>query len=278
MTSNTFLPSPQLRPYIDSYTFVNIQWNEMDKTADVWRLIPSGQASMLFVYGDKHLYSVEGANEGLRQTIPTFVVGQQTRPIWLKFSGHTQLLKVQFRPNGLSHLLPLEMNEITGQPAINLQDIWGTTVADFLDQIAGSAHPEKSVAMSNHFFESKLLPLSKVDYIDYTLDQLHAGHGNSSIRTINQKLGITCRHLERLFRARVGLSPKEYGRIIRLNYALHRIRETDNSLTRISYESGYFDQAHFTRDFRSIAGVTPSRLLTGNTPEVFVTKGRCFVA
>ena len=57
------------------------------------------------------------------------------------------------------------------------------------------------------------------------------------------------------------MPPKEYLQIVRLNYALRLIQKQDeDSLTRISYLSGYYDQAHFIKDIKKICGLSPGTL------------------
>src|SRR5690606_20400422 len=58
------------------------------------------------------------------------------------------------------------------------------------------------------------------------------------------------------FRRSVGLTPKEYTRVVRLQRAIPRMREA-GSFAELAAESGYSDQAHLSREFRAFAGVTP---------------------
>ena len=70
--------------------------------------------------------------------------------------------------------------------------------------------------------------------------------------------GLTVRGLQRLFHREVGISPKEVIRRFRLQEAAQRlIREPDLACGELALDLGYFDQAHFIRDFRSVVGVTP---------------------
>lgn len=112
---------------------------------------------------------------------------------------------------------------------------------------------------NSSIFERRLLPQQNImDYVDYTIEQMKTRHGNLSIKGLEQKLGITTRQLERLFRARIGLSPKEMGKLIKLNDAFSYLEaDCSISLTSLSYEAGYYDQSHFSRDFKSIARVIP---------------------
>lgn len=279
MKADVYQPSFPLRKYIDNYMIVDIDWKAASQEYAVWRLIPFGQTSMLFLYGDPHQYSMEGPQADMLQTRQAFMVGQLTKPIWLKFSDYTRLVKVQFKPGGIHQLLPVNMQEFTNIPSVDLEAVWGRSVHLLLEQLFEAASDEQRICAMNKFFEARLLPPSDlVDYVDFSIQQLRNSKGNITVQQLEDQLGISSRHLERLFRTRVGLSPKELSKIMRLNFALGQLKKEENiSLYSLSHATGYYDQAHFSRDFKSIAGVAPSRLLSESATELFVTNGKCFI-
>lgn len=279
MKAELFQPSPFLSPYIESYMLVDINWQDTASLASVWRLIPYGKVSMLFLYGDAHEYNLVGPSAPMQKTRQAFMVGQLTQPIWLKFTGHTRLLKIQFKATGAQQFLPMNMEEFTNVPSLDLEAIWGRAISELLEQIHEAATDPERIQHLNAFLEKRLVPQNNlVDYVDYTLRQLKVNQGNLAIKSLESQLGISTRQLERLFRAKLGLSPKEMGKIIRLNCAFSNLEANPTaSLTQLSYEAGYFDQAHFSRDFKGIAGVSPSKLFSHTSQELFVTHGECFV-
>jgi AraC-like DNA-binding protein len=272
-------PSTQLNNYIENYMMVDIDWKKLSSVSTIWRLIPFGQVSMLFLMGEPHGYSLSGASSPMQNTSQAFMVGQLTQPIWLKFSGHTRMIKIQFKPSGIQQMLPLNMEEFTNIPSIELEAIWGRSVNEILEQMHEAASDEELVTLLNSFFENKLLPQqTSASYINYTVHQLEKCNGNVNIQQLEKKLGISSRHLERLFKAKVGLTPKEISKIIRLNSAFSCLEKNPSmSLTSLAYESGYYDQAHFSKDFKKIAGISPAKLMSRNSSELFVTHGKCFV-
>jgi AraC-like DNA-binding protein len=67
------------------------------------------------------------------------------------------------------------------------------------------------------------------------------------------------RQLLNQFRQQVGLSPKLYARIIRLNYIFQLMMEKKEKWSLLAYEAAYFDQAHFIRDFKTFTGDNPGQ-------------------
>ena len=79
------------------------------------------------------------------------------------------------------------------------------------------------------------------------------------------ELGWSRRHLAARFRDEVGVSPKALARLLRFERALELLGT--RTLADIAYECGYYDQAHFNRDFRAFAGATPGELLARRLPD-----------
>lgn len=90
------------------------------------------------------------------------------------------------------------------------------------------------------------------------LDRLQA----ASVAAVAGDLGISERHLRRLLRTAMGVSPKAYVRVKRFERAV-RLAQCDRRAdwAAIAAETGYYDQSHLIADFRAIAGATPTRLL-----------------
>jgi AraC-like DNA-binding protein len=72
---------------------------------------------------------------------------------------------------------------------------------------------------------------------------------------------LSVRQLERLFGDRFGLSPRLYGRILRLRRAINAITQQGESLAGAAVMAGYADQSHFTREVRDLTGRSPTFLL-----------------
>jgi methylphosphotriester-DNA--protein-cysteine methyltransferase len=70
------------------------------------------------------------------------------------------------------------------------------------------------------------------------------------------------------FRDQVGLPPKLLARILRFDRVVARLRTQDpERWADVAYDAGYYDQAHFNRDFRELAGTTPSAFLASRLPD-----------
>ena len=81
------------------------------------------------------------------------------------------------------------------------------------------------------------------------------------MESLLQTLFVSERTLERKFNQTIGITPKHFIDIVRLNTSakiLQRMKEK-HRLAGVAYECGYFDQSHFIKDFKKITGVTPQQ-------------------
>jgi AraC-like DNA-binding protein len=95
--------------------------------------------------------------------------------------------------------------------------------------------------------------------------QLVASGGRESIGTLVTELGWSRRRLIAHFREEIGLAPKTAARVIRFDRSVARLRG-GTALADVAYDGGYFDQAHFNREFRELAGTTPTAFVAAFAP------------
>ncbi len=98
---------------------------------------------------------------------------------------------------------------------------------------------------------------------DHIRNMILCSAGNIRIQEIAEKTGYTPRYINHLFNRYFGLSPKTFEEIIRFQSAIQRINHNqEEQLTNIALESGYFDQAHFIREFKKYLTITPAEYRT----------------
>ncbi len=90
------------------------------------------------------------------------------------------------------------------------------------------------------------------------LQLIHKSKGNIRIKELMQQLHISQSPLEKRFRKTVGASPKKFANIVRFRHAIENYKDS-NSMTELGYESGFYDQAHFIKEFKSFTGETPEK-------------------
>lgn len=172
------------------------------------------------------------------------------------------MLGVRFHPFGAQPLLKLAMDEIAGA-TIDLVDLLGAPAREAIERLIGASAP----AARFDVVESLLLRLAGSAAPADPLTQAFVGmmtalHGNVPVHQVAARLRVSPRHLNRTLRRHVGLAPKALARILRLQHTLGEVGSgRAATLTDAAYSAGYFDQAHFIRDFQDVCGVSPGAFL-----------------
>ena len=90
--------------------------------------------------------------------------------------------------------------------------------------------------------------------------RLRDSAGATRIETVARAAGLSLRSLQTRFRRHVGLTPKEFARVMRLRATLQAMDAGDAALVDLAADQGFADQAHATREVRRITGLAPARL------------------
>ncbi len=110
-----------------------------------------------------------------------------------------------------------------------------------------------------------LLPYCKGFALDAKIEQavtlLDAAEGDLRISALAKTLGISLRTLQPRFLATVGMTPKEYARVRRLQALLQSLDEEAPDIAAAAARHGYSDQAHATHDLMRWTGSTPAALV-----------------
>lgn len=115
-------------------------------------------------------------------------------------------------------------------------------------------------------FEALCMPLlvgerGSMPLVEYCLKEMHRTRGGVGIRELATYAGYSERYVRAKFEHALGMSPKLYGRIVRFQTALDDLLRGRLAPADIGAEQGYYDQAHFVKEFKSFSTLTPMRLL-----------------
>ena len=102
--------------------------------------------------------------------------------------------------------------------------------------------------------------------IDYALSSIVHKPAIGRLRQLSEHIGYSQKHFINLFTGQVGVSPKQYLKIMRFQKAIRTIENpAPIQWSQIALESGYYDQAHFINDFKYFSGFTPNEYLRRRT-------------
>ncbi|MGH8319388.1 MAG: helix-turn-helix domain-containing protein [Steroidobacteraceae bacterium] len=172
---------------------------------------------------------------------------------------------VSFRPGAAGAVLGVSMVELADHH-VTLEAIWGTRSVDLHHRLMAAAEPNEVFRILEQSLAARIhRPILIHPAVAHAL-ALRPADATSLARVadVQRTSGYSPRHFIALFRAAVGLNPKHYYRIQRLNAAVRSIAAGDRQgLSHIAAAAGYSDQAHLTREFREFAGIAPTKYRPG---------------
>jgi AraC-like DNA-binding protein len=217
------------------------------------RVLPDGCMDVIFDFGDPMRGDAAGNGHAM-------VVGTMRRALVVEHEGRVDVMGVRFRPGGAVPLLGIPAADVTDRTA-GLDLFWRDArgIADFLN----AADPGHRVARFESVLLDRVRAARPADALVRAASRMiRQARGNIAVRTLEQSLRTPSRTLERRFLAAVGISPKAVCRVARMQHAAAMLRSTaSTSIAAIAVIAGFHDQAHLTRDFSSLAGITPGAFL-----------------
>jgi len=262
MNYQTFQPHPDLEAFVKFYWTLEVPF---DASNERQKIIPDGCIEMTFNLGDDIKRYTSESEFVLHPC--AMVMGQRTKSYYIEPTGDVNSIAICFYPYGFANFVktPLQSLADTETP---IENLFGEIPAKELEQqIIQANNTQQRIGFIEKFLLNKLNEKATIDNIvKTTIDILLSTNGSSPIKTILKDDLSKRRQLERKFLKQIGISPKQLGKVIRLQTALNMMlnKKTEN-LTNIAYESEYFDQAHFIKDFREFTGNLPKEFLGNET-------------
>jgi AraC-like DNA-binding protein len=174
-------------------------------------------------------------------------------------AGSGWAVGVKFRPGGFSGFFGRPVHEITDR-SVPLGEVFGPAGDDLEREAAARPEPEEKIACAEAFLPARMpAPDPEVELVHaVVVDMLEVDPG-STVQEIARRHAVSTRTLQRLFRRHVGVGPKWVLRRYRLQEAAEQLAAGERGdWTRLALDLGYFDHAHFIRDFRAVVGRSPA--------------------
>lgn len=258
MNYRTFQPHPDLASLVNCYWTLEVP---IEDDSQRQRIIPDGCIEMAFILGDD-IKRYISKDEFILQP-RAMVLGQTIEAFYIEPVGYVNIFAVSFYPFGLANFIaePIK-NLVNKETSIDL--LFGEISAKELEQkIVKATDIRERIEFIEQFLFDKLNDETIINTIvKTTVDTLLSTKGGTAINIILKQNLSKRRQLERSFLKQIGISPKQLAKVIRLQTALKLLlNEEAESLTGIAYESEYYDQAHFIKDFKEFTGISPKEFL-----------------
>ncbi len=258
MNYQTFQPHPDLQSLVSCYWTLEVL---AENDAEKQRIVPDGCIEMAFILGDD-IKRYTSENEFILQP-RAMILGQTIEPFYIKPTGYINTFAIRFYPYGFANFVTTPIKNLANKET-PIELLFGENSANALEQkIIQATDTNERIKIIENFLLRKLNDKVIIDTIvKTTIDTLFSTRGSTSINKVLKDNLSKRRQLERKFQKQIGISPKQLGKVIRLQTALKILLNQEmDSFTQVAYESDYYDQAHFIKDFKEFTGTTPKEFL-----------------
>jgi len=246
-----------LEPFVETLWAVDATGHMRSAPDRREHVLPTGQMHLAFRLSGGALRLFDDSAEGTGHVVGDAVVGGARAAHYVRdVSQPACSVGAQLRPGAAEALFGVHADELAGRHT-PLETLWGAEVAWMREQLLEATMLHQRIDRLESILTARLSTRRAIHpAVPYALDRLQA---TSSIRRIVQSSGYSHRTLITLFRRSVGLTPKEYSRVLRFRRLLETVSAASGaSMVDIAMEAGYSDQAHFSREFKALTGVTPT--------------------
>jgi AraC-like DNA-binding protein len=237
----------EIRPPSHLTGFVECFWvSEPDRDGSR-RVLPDGCLDILFI------------SRG-RELVDARVVGAMTRFCDVSLRAGESMLGIRFHPGMAGVCLNGDIPALNDRTA-PLEDVLGSATKSLMEVFRRPAEIEDRVARLGE----RLVCSPRVSEVQQAIGALVHERGRISVVDLAEVAGLGDRQLRRACCKHSGLAPKQLARILRFRHAVTRLQQglADDGAGLALY-CGYYDQAHMIRDFRELAGTSPTALVREN--------------
>ena len=247
-------PHPALAGLVRSYC----GWEEQT-IAPLWRIEPPGSdLPLIILFGAPVLARASERDEDVRR-FGSFVAGLYDRHTLVGSADRMAGIQANFTPLGARLLLGQPLDAFANR-MIEIADVWGGEADRITSQLVALPTWQARFDCLDRFVIGRIAAARAPHAaLVWSMEALLATGGQVRVKGLARRAGWSRRYFGQTMRHEFGLGPKTLARVLRLGRAVEALKaQGDAGLAEIAATCGYYDQAHFTRDFREFTGTTPA--------------------
>lgn len=225
-------------------------------------MLPASPAAFLIVNLGAPFQIRAGADIEAAEYADGCVVTPPTRAFEFGYPLTTRSVGVHFKPWGLAPFLPMPASELRDRP-VTVEQVWGRpAVATLRDRLASSDGPDEMLTLLEDELLRQLRETPGLGLVRRTSGIIAATNGAVTIGDLSATADVSGTHLAQRFKEIVGITPKRLARSYRFAATVLAINPAEPiDWGDVAAGAGYFDQAHFSHDFRAFTGLTPTEYI-----------------
>lgn len=244
------IPIAPLRPYIKSYKIIESREDIIN------RVLPNTSITIAFRVRGNLGYRIDNHTERLPMVT---ISGLRKSARLIQYCDDAKSIVVLFKETGASAFFRESLYALFGESVSLDNFIPHDRMSTLEEKLATFRDSQQQIDIIEQFFLAQLSNHHSDTLIRSAIDTIYLVKGNIKMKELVTSLSISDDAFEKRFRKIVGTSPKHFSSIVRMT-SLIKQKRPDQSLMDLAFDAGYYDQAHFNKDFK---------LFTGQVPTVF---------
>jgi len=250
---------------VAAYAREYVGWIDRSTRPARRRELPSGNVPLIINFGGRVRERKAGAGAWIEHG--SFTAGLHDAYSVVESAGPNEGLQVNFTVLGARLFYDRPLADLANR-TVDVADVLGRAGTRLIEQLHDAPSWEARFDLVDREIASRVAAARRpAREVIWTWQRLRATRGQARIADLAREAGWSRRHLAVQFRDEIGVTPKAFARTLRFSTAVRILTSPDGaSLAEVAQACGYFDQAHFTHDFRAFAGTTPIALLESRYP------------
>lgn len=257
MIAKLHVPTFPLNHFIESFFY----YSGYNPVHSLDRFLPDGNVQIVFDLTEypKYIHDNQTLKE-IQSCRNVWFSGFRTEPITIPSGQQSEMLIITFHKGRAFPFLSEPMGQLTNY-VVDAELVLKNEILDLRELIKDC----ESIEQKFLAIEANLLRnynLTKDPFIDYAVSNITAQPNQCSMKELSNKVGYSQKHLIKIFRDRLGVTPKNFLKVIRFQKVINEIElQKYVNWTSVGLDCGFYDQSHFIADFKKFSGFTPNEYL-----------------
>lgn len=242
------LPSPGLKPFVKAYRIIE------SVAGTINRILPDTSVAMAFRYQGEIGYVTESGK--IQLPIAT-LSGLRKSARLINYAPNSAAFIVIFKEAAASSFLREPAHHLFGE-SVALDNFFSQSeILCVEEKLALAVNHHERVKIVEEFLYARVQQKQPDLLVAEAISRIRNNRGIIKVSNLANSLAISKDAFEKRFRKTTGASPKQFASIVRLKSLIEN-KSAHSSLLDLAFNHGYYDQAHFSKDFKLFTGQTPS--------------------
>ncbi|NNM24299.1 MAG: helix-turn-helix transcriptional regulator [Flavobacteriaceae bacterium] len=251
------------KPPLDKFVLSIVYYNGFEVPHSKDKFLPDGTTNLVvnLLEPPRYIYDNDTLNE-LQECKDAWFSGMHTNYLTISSDNESEMLVITFKAGSCYPFIKQSVDSFNNK-VVHAQKVFGDEIMQLRLKLIEASEPEDKIALAEQWLN---VQLDEVSFQGEIIQQLVAEIGENAdqlnLKELAERSGYSQKQFIHLFKKYVGLTPKQFHRIVRFNEILALMHEQKKvDWAKVATGCGYYDQAHFIKDFQAFSGINPKKYI-----------------